>query len=178
MAAGALAVLLLASCALQPQHGSPQTVQRLQLLLPVTVPEGRTRVFIQHGRLVRRIDEFMPHCALEIRQLHGPPRTVPAGRYPVSRVQRVTTEVVFAGPAQRLAGLAVHAPGLRRVDDYDTSPPEVFEGYHFWLQGSAGAGLLRLSCYGARAMPAEVRPPTLRELAETLGGIGRLGAAG
>jgi hypothetical protein len=149
--------------------------QALQLLRDVAIPDGRTRVFIQDGRLVRSIDEFVPHCALEIRHLHGPPRTVPAGVYPVRRIQQAVTEVVYGLPSHRLAevsvGVGVH---IGRTLEEDASPPDIFEGYHFWLADTANVGLLRLTCFGARAAPYEVEPPTLAELVRVLGPVGRL----
>lgn len=168
--------LLLAGCAAQPfgrePGGAPQV---LQLRQDVAIPEGRARTFIQHGRIVRSLDEFDPHCALEIRHLHGPPRTVPAGLYPISRIQQVVTEVVYGLPSTRLAQTSFGL-GLRvgKGIDWDTSPPEIFEGYHFWLVDTANVGLLRLTCFGARAEPYEAEPPTLAELREVLGAIGTL----
>jgi hypothetical protein len=168
------ALLLLSGCATVP---TPETrVSELLLHKPISVPEERARVFLQDGRVVQGFNEFIPHCALEIRHLYGPPRTIPAGRYPVTRVQPVVTEVVFAAPRQRVAELGVGISGghFIGVGDYNESPPEIFEGYHYWLEDRANVGLMRLTCYGARGMPSEVEPPTLAELARVLGGLGQL----
>jgi hypothetical protein len=166
---------MLSGCATHPVGAPPGQPQALQLLRDVTVPDGRARVFIQHGRLVRGIDEFSPHCALEIRHLHGPPRTVPAGVYPVRRVQRVVTEVVYGQPSQRLAGVSVGiGVGISVPLREDSSPPELFEGYHYWLVDRANVGLLRMTCFGARADPSDALPPTPVELDRVLGPVGRL----
>jgi hypothetical protein len=172
-----LAIFLLSSgCTMQPFDDAPGgPPQALRLLQDVAVPEGRPRVFMQRGRIVTSRDEFVPHCALEIRHLHGPPRTVPAGIYPISRIQQVVTEVVY-GPGGTQLAQAEFGLGLRIGTgiEPDESPPEIFEGYHFWLVDTANVGLLRLTCFGARADPYEAEPPTLVELREVLGPIGVL----
>jgi hypothetical protein len=171
-----LVIWLLPACTALPRDSmATAPPQALQLLRDVVIPEGRTRLFIQHGHPVRGIDEFEPHCALEIRHLHGPPRTVPAGIYPIRRVQRVVTEVVYGLPSRRVAGVSVGI-GVQiggRLKE-DTSPPDIFEGYHFWLTDKANVGLLRMSCFGARAMPYEAEPPSLAELDRVLGPLARL----
>lgn len=172
-------LVTLAGCAmtLPLADEAGQQPRVLELYEGIAIPEGRTRVFMQNGRIVTGIDEFAPHCALEIRHLSGPPRWVPAGRYPIKRIQAVMTEVVYGVPSGRFAGVSVgigiHV-GSSSIWDDDLSPPEVFEGYHFWLLDTANVGLLRLTCFGARDMPADVEPPTLVELRQVLGGMGRL----
>jgi len=174
-----LTTVLIAGCATRPLP--PQApITRLVLNQPITVPEGKARAYLQDGAVVARIDEFRPHCALEIRQVSGPPRTVPAGVYPVTRVQDVTTPIVLAAPSVQLAGVGIGigigvGSGSLRVSnrDYDGFA-DIFEGYHFWLADSARVGLMRLTCLGTRAQPVDVEPPTRTEMAQALGGLGRL----
>ena len=171
-----IVLFALVGCAPPPyvdEAGRPPQV--LELRQDVAIPEGRARVFIQSGRIVSSPDEFTPHCALEIRHLSGPPRTVPSGIYPVTRIQQVMTEVVLVVPSRQLAQVSVGI-GIRfgGASEKDTSPSDIFEGYHFWLADSANVGLMRLTCFGARDMPAEAEPPTLADLRRALGSVGRL----
>lgn len=166
---------LLAACGARPDGPAVQT---LVLERPVDIPEGRARVFFQRGEQVTGVNEFEPHCGLEIRRVHGGPRRVPAGRYPVSRVQALSTEIVMAAPPRQVAGVGFGVGinigiGSIGVGQYD-SPPDIFEGYHFWLVDRSDVGLMRLTCLGVRAEPAEVAPPTRSEIRRALGSWMRL----
>jgi hypothetical protein len=172
-----LAGALLTGCALPPTGPAAAPVTRLVLERPVSVPEGRARVFLQDGELVKGLDEFKPHCALEIRHLSGPPRTIPAGNYPVTRVQREVVEVVFAGPGRQVAAAGLYGRLIAGTDDGGDAPADIFEGYHFWLADSADVGLMRLTCFGIRAEPWNAEPPTMAELRRVLGDYGRLETA-
>jgi hypothetical protein len=167
---------LLGGCAHAPPGPGSKRITSLVLDQPVAVPEGRARVFLQDGELVRRFNEFRPHCALEIRHLSGPPRTIPAGTYPVTRVQRDVVDVVFTGPERDVAaaGLGLHLFAGRGDDG---SPSDIFEGYHFWLADAADVGLMRMTCFGVRAAPWEVEPPSIADVNRALGDYGRLETA-
>lgn len=169
-----IVAVLLAGCTAFPRQQGPGPVSQVVLEKPVEVPEGRARAFLQDGAVVNNINEFRPHCALEIRHVSGPPRTVPPGSYAVTRIQDVITEVVLGVPRTRLAsvgfGVFMHSGVSGRGD----SPSDIFEGYHFWLADSAGVGLMRMTCLGTRAQPIDVEPPTLAEIAQALGEFGRL----
>jgi len=168
---------LLAGCAALPPVGQALAQpQALVLSQDITIREGHTRTFLQDGAVVKRIDEFRPHCALEIRQLNGPPRTVPAGIYPVTRIQQAVTPVVLAGPGRRYAALGLRLAG--GMTERGDAPEEIFEGYHFWLADSAAAGLMRLTCFGTRDLPVDVEPPSLAEINRSLGKLGRLATDG
>lgn len=157
--------------------------QRLVLLAPLSVPEGRARLFLQSGKVVQKLDEFTPHCALEIDRVSGLPRTVPVGVYAVRRVQDVSTTVVLGHAGPQLAGVGIGISigsggrvgvgvGIGAHDIF--SREELFEGYHFWLADTARVGLMRLTCLGARAEPADVNPPSRAEMAAALGSLARL----
>lgn len=168
--------LLIAGCATSPRPAAPRA---LVLSGPVNVPDGRARVFFQRGQMVSGVDEFEPHCALEIDRVSGLPRTVPAGRYAIERVQDVTTEIVFGPTRNQVAGVGVGiginiGVGSIGWGGRGDSPSDIFEGYHFWLTDSARVGLMRLTCLGGRDQPVDVRPPTRAEMARALGEWGRL----
>lgn len=166
---------LLAGCSARTDGPA---IQALILERPVDIPDGRARVFFQHGERVTGVNEFEPHCGLEIRRVHGGPRRVSAGRYLVSRVQPVSTEIVMAAPLRQVAGvdfgvgihIGIGSFGIGR----DDSPPDIFEGYHFWVVDRSDVGLMRLTCLGARAEPADVAPPTRAEIRRALGNWMRL----
>lgn len=171
-----LAAVLTLACAPRP---TPVSFSQLIMKQPVSIPDGAARAFIQEGTVVSRVDEFTPHCALEIRRITGAPRTIPAGTYRVTRIQDVQTPMVLAIPGQQFAGVGFGVNigigmGSVGIGAWGDSYADVFEGYHFWLADSAQVGLMRLTCLGARAQPVDVRAPTRAEMAHALGNLGAL----
>jgi hypothetical protein len=166
---------LLAGCAALPPVG--QAVgqpQALVLLRDITIRPGHTRAFLQDGEVKKRFNEFRTHCALEIRDLSDKPRTVPAGFYPIRRIQQSVTPIVLAEPGRKLASASFAGRLASSVVEGGDMEEDIFEGYHFWLRDTANVGLMRMTCYGVRAQPVDAEPPTRAEIAQALGKLGRL----
>ena len=168
-------LMLLAGCGSLPPVGEAVgQPQALVLLRDITIRDGHARAYLQDGEIKKRVNEFRAHCALEIRQVSGPPRTVPAGTYPITRIQQSVTPIVLAAPVRQLAAASIGGYLMAGVHESGDAPEEIFEGYHFWLQDTANVGLMRLTCYGTRAQPVDAEPPTRAEIAQALGNLARL----
>jgi len=81
----------------------------LTLHQSVTVPSGRTRVWLVNGRLSATAASYRTACGLEVHDLsRARPRTIPAGSWRIRRIQNYWTEVVSAPAPEgihfRLAG--------------------------------------------------------------------------
>lgn len=142
----------------------------LTLHQSVTVPSGRTRVWLVNGRLSAAAASYRTACALEVRDLpRAGPRTIPTGSWRIRRIQNYWTEVVSApapeGVHFRLAGYG---------DSGDGGYSMIRTGYHFWLEHGDRSGPTRLTCLGVLADPPEADPPSLTEIAEALGRLADL----
>lgn len=141
----------------------------LELMQPLTVPAGRARVFIQDGRAGTAFDQYRAHCALEIGSVQHDGHTVQRDTFRITRVQHSLQQVVMREPV-RLAAVGLLPAGL-----FDGRGGAAYhEGYHLWLGSEQQPEVRRLSCYGSYDEPPDLRPPTLREIAEALGGIARI----
>ncbi len=162
--------LLTGGCATQPLTDTASPYFRVPpgatvtLAQPVEIPAGRTRVFFQHGALVQGYDHYAPTCNLEVRRiLATQAQTVAAGQYTVDTVQDTLEQVVDAQPLQ----LAM-ADGLLALGDTDNGQPNVYRGYHLWLNGP-DPNLMRLSCRGPFSEPSLAYPPSIDQIREALG---------
>lgn len=133
----------------------------------LSVPAGKARVFVQDGRPVSGFDQYRPHCALEIRSVQHDGFDVTPGVFRITRVQRSLERVVRSDRLQ-LAGLYL---GLG-MDGLGSSA--YHEGYHLWLDSPEQPGVMRLSCYGAYAVPYDLAPPTLGEIRAAFGSLAEL----
>lgn len=180
------AMLLLGGCAAQvrgdlgsPYYAVPEG-STLELHRPVTIPPGRTRVFLQDGEVSTGFDSYRTSCALEITELADRPRMVEPDSFRVTRTQRIMLEEVVEAEPLRLAavgfGFGIGFGPFLATDD--GGAPMVYEGWHLWLESPRQPGVRRLSCRGVFADVAEAEPPSIREIREALGGLASLVIAG
>jgi len=138
----------------------------VQLHQPLQVEAGEARVFLQQGRVRQGFGFYLPHCSFEIRSVQHSGVAIPPGRFEITRVTHVLTEVVQARPVK------IAARFLSGMDGNGIS--QRFEGYHFRLNSARHPQVFRMSCFGVHAVPPDLDAPTLREIRETLGSIGSL----
>jgi hypothetical protein len=190
----ALILLLLASAGLSALSGCKTLIQQTEhgrwveigadtaLILhqPMTIPQDRARAFIVNGRLSRQSAHYRTSCALEVRELarQGPQHVRP-GRLQIVRAQHYWTQVAAH---LRDSGVFVQVAELSNGG----GQPLIQTGYRFWLkrlsdadQSASGdkpgaASPMHLTCLGILAEPAEAYPPTITELAQTLGALATL----
>jgi hypothetical protein len=135
----------------------------LALRQKIEIPPGRTRVFLQNGQIMGNINRYAANCSFEVRTLdHQAVQIVELGEYTIDRVQNSLEEVVRQGRVQ----LAAANP--QQASMTDGGSLMLYEGYHFWLQGS-DANVLRLSCRGAFADQHQAYPPSINEIRQALG---------
>ncbi|WP_456375121.1 hypothetical protein [Thiolapillus sp.] len=147
-----------------PDYTAQDSGWRLVLKKPLTVSADNTRVFLQDGQMLPSLgfNQYKPACNLEVRQLSSQVRTIEPDTFVINRIQPLREEVASWRPVQlvslRLANAAV-----------DTSPADIFLGYHFWLHSDKQPDVLRMTCRGVFAEPWEAEYPTLEEIAFVLG---------
>lgn len=146
----------------------------LTLHRPVTMPQGRTRVFFVNGRVRRGSATYGTSCALEVRRIdRDGPRTIAPDRFGVTRVQPYWTEFAAAthaaAPRLRLAG--------QDGGDGGDGNAMIRTGYRFDLEGE-NPDVRRLTCLGPLDDPAFAYPPTLEEIDAALGSIATLDTSG
>ena len=137
---------------------------RVVLHKPLSIVPEVTRVFLQAGEAFPqyKLNEYEPHCSFEVRKLLPQPQTIEPDTFVVTRVQRLIEEVVWLKPVQLAA--------LRLADSaIDSSPSDIFEGYHFWLYAEKQPDVLRMTCRYIFTEPWNSRPPTQEEMQFSLG---------
>ncbi|WP_456404583.1 hypothetical protein [Thiolapillus sp.] len=160
-----LSSLALAGCSSWlPDYSDEDSGHRLILHKPLTVSPGNARVFLQQGKMLPSLafNQYEIGCSFEVRNLSEQPQSIEADTFVVNRVQHLVEEVASWRPVV-LASLTLAGA------EVDTSPPDIFLGYHFWLHSEQQPDVLRMTCRGAFAEPWEAEYPTLGEIAAALG---------
>ena len=91
-----LPLVILGACSLTPARDEaspfyvPPAGSRLILNQTLTIPPENVGVFIQGGRAVgnREVDQYLPHCRLELRDRREAAQTVNPDEFRVERVRR------------------------------------------------------------------------------------------
>lgn len=136
----------------------------------VTIRGGRTRAYLQDGAVVSGVDEFRPHCQLDVNTLLDVPRTIHPDKFTITRISLRTDEIVQA-TAVRLAALGLeHAV----FGPFDSGLPRRMHVYLFYLQSERQADVRVLICGGAFDDPGDAEWPSLGEIARSLGEYGTL----
>ncbi len=89
-------LVALGACSLTPARDEaspfyvPPAGSRLVLKQTLTIPAENVGVFIQSGRAVgnREVDQYLPHCRLEVRDRRETAQTVNPDEFRVERVRR------------------------------------------------------------------------------------------
>ena len=166
-------VLALAACSslVVTDPGSPFYVppvgSRVVVKQRLTVPPGKTRVFLQYGQVIPRNarNDYAVNCNFEINTISDSPRFIEAGSYTVIRSLRHSDDIVSRQPLH-LAALGMQA-GMILRDDGGT--PVLFEEVVLSLTSTPPSDVRQLACRGAMADPSEMQLPTLAEMRQALG---------
>ncbi|MEJ2396384.1 MAG: hypothetical protein P8Z77_16910 [Candidatus Thiodiazotropha sp.] len=172
------AALLLVACSQQYlvnvdadyAYNLPPVGSTLVLKKPITIPAGEVRVFLQHGEVFRKsdFDRYEPSCSLELRKLADVAREIEPDSFLVTKVQRLMQQVV-----QREQPRA----GLMKVDMDSGGKPMVIHGYHLWLGSDKQPGVMRMTCRGYFDDINRADPPSLNDVAKSLGDYAELSLA-
>lgn len=171
--------LALAGCAGSYEKNLPgfRTVTINQI---IDFPAGKTRRFIQNGQIVDGFDHYHPNCNLEIRHKDADNlQSVEPGSYSVTGI-RQTYENVVRRPyfeETRLAsvdigvGIGISFGNVHfATGGFNDSPSYIYRGYHFNLQGP-DPNVMRISCRGVYAAPADADLPTETEMMTAFGSL-------
>ena len=147
-------------------YNLPPVGSTLVLKRPVTIPAGETRIFLQRGEQLRKsdFDRYEPSCSLEVRKLSDQPQEIEPDSFVVSKVQRLTQEVVQQ---------PLH-DGLLKVIHEGSGKPMVVHGYHLWLGSDRQPDVLRMTCRGYFDDLTRAVPPSLNDVARSLGDYAEL----
>lgn len=137
----------------------------------ITISGGRTRAYLQDGAIVAGVNEFLPHCQLEIDTLSESPRTVHADSFTITRVGTRTDQVVQTVPL-RLAALEGFTPA--HFNHIDSGEMRRMYVYVFQLHSDRQPDVRSLTCGGAFDSPGLAQLPTLEDIARALGKYGTL----
>lgn len=142
-----------------PEVGSSVTINQ-----ELEVPPGHSRVFIQHGRVLRwsAIDRYYPHCNFEIRVVTWKGFIISPGLFTVNDVNRLIEHVV-SRDAVLLASSSLH--GLSQGGGYSN----INLGIRMSLMSEHQPLVMRLTCYGAESEPSSAYQPSIVEIVEVLG---------
>lgn len=151
-------------------YNLPPVGSTLKLLRPLEIPAGETRIFLQNGKAMRKsaFDRYKPSCSLEVRKLSDQSREVEPGSFRVSRVQRLTQEVV---------GNDEPASGWVKVSMEEVGMLMVVRGYHLWLDSQRQPDVMRMTCRGAFDNNNRALPPSLQQVKKSLGNYAELDLA-
>ena len=158
-------VLTLAGCSSWvPDYSGEDSGYRVVLHKTLTVSPGNARVFLQQGKMLPSLsfNQYDISCSFEVRKLSEQPQTIEADTFVVTRIQHLMEEVASWRPV-RLASLTLAGA------DVDSSPADIFLGYHFWLHSEKQPDVLRMTCRGAFSEPWDAQYPTLGEITAALG---------
>jgi hypothetical protein len=140
---------------------------RVEVLRTITVPPGRTRVFLQAGG---GAGQYYPSCNFEVRELkEDEAQTIEPGVFRVARVHRAPhVEVVQRAPVH-LASLT-----LVGMDGSDGGDAMVAPTVHMELESAAQPDVTRLTCRGGFDHPSDAQYPSIDEIRQALGDWARI----
>jgi hypothetical protein len=145
----------------------PPVGSRVVVKQRLTVPPGKTRVFLQYGKVIPRSarDDYAVNCNFDINTLSDAPRYIEVGSYTVTRSLRHSDDIVQR-QAVRLAALDLSAGMMIWRRD---GTPVLFEEVVLTLSSTPPSDVRELACRGAMAEPTEIELPTLAEMRQALG---------
>jgi len=137
---------------------APPAGSRLLLKQPLTIPAETAGVYIQGGRAVAKVDQYYPHCRLEVQERRDTEQHVEPDEFLVQRVRR-DIEVVSNTEV---------AP-LRRVS-HDGGPSFFIYRTLLYLESARQPQVRLLICqhWGHPALDTHL---SIRDIRQALGGL-------
>ena len=149
------------------------SVLRIERRIPIA--PGRARAWLKGGRVSVSSGSNRPVCGLEVRNLdRGAVQYVEPGEFRIGRVQNLQTQIVLApqrsNGAVRLRLASIGGGG----GDGGGGTPNIYEGYHLWLENPDQPNVMRMTCIGVFDEMWRARPPTVLEIRDSLGSLATL----
>ena len=166
------ALLLLQACApltirdIVTHAHVPMTGGSLELHREVSFPPERTRVFFQDGEIVSAVNEFKPHCQLEISPLRDAVQQIQPDHF---RITAVSTRIEPVVQREAIQVAALGRGGPLRLVEGDGGVTRHMQVYLFRLQSERQPEVRQLNCGGAFDDPGRAEWPTLQDIARALG---------
>ncbi|MBI5462592.1 MAG: hypothetical protein HY941_10455 [Gammaproteobacteria bacterium] len=153
---------------------SPVQAGTFELHKDITLRADHARAYLQHGEIVSAVNEFAPHCQLEINTLQAQPQTVHADSFSVTRINTRSYQVVQNAPVVLAAAEGFTLTPLDRFRDHDDAESRIMYAFIFTLHSARQPDVRALRCGGAFDAPGLAQRPTLQEIAAALGAYGTL----
>lgn len=149
----------------------PLPGSQVEVLRPLPVPPGSTRVFLQYGQVVRLqdLERYDANCNFEINTRAERWRDIAPGTFTITRTLQEEGDIVCRLPI-RYAALRMFGDG--------GSPSPMYIAVHMWLQNPDQPDVRRLTCRGGIADPWEMEAPTLADMRAALGDYARIEVKG
>ena len=130
----------------------------------IEIPRGTARVYIQHGEVSGKINQYDTNCNLRSRVVERDRRQkVEPGTYRVSHVG-YEVELVRAEPVSQPSA------DMQVATIAEGGSVMVSEAYHLYLDGP-DPNLERLTCRGAYTDQHQAQPPSINEIRKALGAV-------
>ena len=168
---------LVASCAQQPTRDRASTFYQVPvgssvvLHNPLEIKPGHARQFVQRGVVTDHsdLDQYLPSCSFEVRNLKQEPQQIQPDSFAVVRVQLGESQIV-AVPFVQVAARNIGQQRLG-LSSWDGGEPLVAKFYHLWVSSSQQPNVMRITCFGAMADLSESERPTFMEIEAALGTV-------
>ncbi len=136
-------------------------------------PAGRTRIYLQAGSPGPGVNEFQPHCQLEINTLAPVPQRVVADHFTITGISTRSDRMVEARALQLAATAGLSAVGAFFANG-DSGESRQMEAYLFHLHSDSQPDVRLLLCGGAFDDPGRARRPSVQEMMAALGKVATL----
>ena len=124
----------------------------------VYIRPSYARVYFQNGEAGAAVNEFDPHCQLEVRQVLPTVQTVKPDRFVVKKVSYDTLDMAV------LPGVMVAQGG-----GGDGGVSDIMEAWKFRLYSERQPNVLQMICAGGIDTPFRARPPSRLQIRQALG---------
>ncbi len=173
-----VAVALLTACQQAPVKDENSPLSRLPVGSRITlerelvVPEGHSRVFLQRGKVVAktRLNQYRPHCNFEIQAVSTGESRIEPDTFTVTGFMEDDEAIVRR---MRPQGNALRHVEFRAVDD-NSMPLLLSRFVRYTLHSARQPGVMRLTCHGGFADPAELEAPGISDIRRALRGYATL----
>ena len=128
----------------------------LVLHQPLVIAPTYARIYFQNGQVAPAINEFIPHCQLQVRQVLPVPQSVYPDEFTIVRVSYGVIEMAAI-------------PGLQWAHGVGGGTSDIMKVQRLRLHSKTQPDVLNLICAGALDTPLLARPPSVSEMRAALG---------
>ncbi|MCI4410965.1 MAG: hypothetical protein JHC38_04765 [Thiotrichales bacterium] len=181
---GLFGVLSACSTAPFPPAAGDQVQGQFVINRPMTIASEKTRVFIQSGHVVDKVDVGDPVCVIESWQKQGLPQSIDADTFSVRQVayRRGDVSSGFGVYGTTDGGMGVRFGLGGFAPEVNPSAASMMQNDYRVVQSAMVMRIVstkqpliyKLSCYSAQGWAASVEMPTEAQINHTLGDLAQL----